>query len=53
MKEKTIIVILTIACVALALAAIYFKNHQEEIIVNLKPVGDSIRQYVPSVWDYK
>lgn len=53
MKERAIIITLAIGCILLALTAIYFHKHQEKIIVNLKPVGDSIRQYVPSVWDYK
>lgn len=53
MKEKTVIGILAIACVVLAFVSVYLKNHREEIIVNLKPVGNSIHQYVPSVWEYK
>jgi hypothetical protein len=52
MKDKTIMVLLGAACVALLWLAIYFKNHQQEIIVNLKPVGNS-SSWVPSPWDYK
>lgn len=42
MKEKTIIILLSILCVLLFIASVYFARHQEEIIVNLKPVDSHI-----------
>lgn len=56
MKEKFIIGALAVVCIILLFAAIYFKNHQEKIIVNLKPVGsrivDDFNRFT-SPWGYK
>lgn len=56
MKDKAIIAALAALCLALLFAAVYFKNHQEKIIVNLKPVGaritDEFNRFT-SPFDYK
>ncbi len=56
MKEKIIIAALAGLCLLLLFAAFYFKQHQEKIIVNLKPVGaritDEFNRFT-SPFDYK
>lgn len=56
MKNKIVTLVLAVACLVLLFAAVYFKNHQEKIIVNLKPVGaritDEFNRFT-SPFDYK
>ena len=52
MKDRLIIASLALGCVAFLLLALYFKKHQEKIIVNLIPVGNN-SGWVSSPYEFK
>lgn len=53
MKDKKIIIALSIACAIFFFAALYFFNHKERIIVNLVPAGNSNQPYRPWPGEFK